>query len=108
MTVAVQSPVRPPASFRTARFVVAFVAATAAVVALVVAGVTFFALALAFPIAVPLAERFNVAVDPADVATARQFASIWWLFAAASIASFGAATATIVEVIRRTSPVDPE
>ncbi|HET9520621.1 MAG TPA: hypothetical protein VFO73_06235 [Candidatus Limnocylindrales bacterium] len=108
MTATVQSPARPLATPRTARFVLAFVAATAAVVALVVAGITFFALAIAFPIAAPLAEQFNLPVDPNDVAIARQFASMWWLFAAASVASFVAALATIVEVIRRVSPVDPE
>lgn len=108
MTAAVQSPSRPLDPSRTARFVLTFVAATAVVVVLAVAGVTFFALAIAFPIAVPLAGQFDLPVDPNDVAIAQQFASLWWLFAAASVASFAAAIATIVEVIRRVSPVDPE
>jgi hypothetical protein len=108
MTASVQSPVRPLPVRRTATFVAGFVAATAAIVALLVAGITFAALAIAFPIAVPLAEQLHLPVAVDDVATARQFASMWWLFAAASVASFVAAVATIVEAIRRLSPVDPE
>jgi hypothetical protein len=74
--------------------------------ALVVAGLTFFGLAIAFPIAIPVAEHYNLPVKASDLALARQFAGLWWVFAAASVASFTAAVVTVVKLINRVSPVE--
>ena len=70
----------------------------------VVAGITLFALAIAFPIALPFAERFSLQVSPADMAIAKQFAELWWVFGVTSIMSFGAALVTTVATVKAISP----
>jgi hypothetical protein len=80
------------------------VATVGAVAVLAVAGITFLALAVAFPIAVHAVQEWGLPAKPADIAIARQFAGFWWLFAVAGVAAFGAAVATVVEVIRRYFP----
>lgn len=94
---------------RSASRVIGILVATVGIVAvLAVAGITFLALAVAFPIAVHAVQAWGVPATPADIATARQFAGFWWLFAVAGVVAFGAAVATVVEVIRRYFPTTSE
>ena len=60
-----------------------------------VAGTIFLGLTIASPIVVPLAVRQDVALSAMDLATAGQLGSMWWLFALGMIFSFGAALATL-------------
>jgi uncharacterized oligopeptide transporter (OPT) family protein len=80
------------------------VVASIAVLGLLVASATFLGLAIGFPIAVPVAERFHVAIKPADLAIAQQFAGVWWVFALASVASIAAAVVVAVKAVERLSP----
>jgi len=82
------------------------VASVVAVLALFVAGVTFFALAIAGPIAIPVAETYRVHVRVADAVIAGRLADFWPLFAALSIASFGAAATLAAKVLHFLSPDD--
>jgi hypothetical protein len=71
---------------------------------LIIAGITLVGLAIAFPIAVPVAEAYHVPVSAADAAIARQFAGLWWAFAALAVAAFAAATLIVVKVASFLSP----
>lgn len=73
----------------------------ALIFAFAVAGTIFLGLAIASPIVVPLAGRQSVTLSPADLATAGQLGSMWWLFAIGTILSFGAALATIGNLMQR-------
>jgi hypothetical protein len=73
----------------------------AIIFAFAVAGTIFLGLTIASPIVVPLAGRQDVALSATDVATAGQLGSMWWLFAAGMVLSFGAALATIGNVMQR-------
>jgi hypothetical protein len=66
-----------------------------------VAGTIFLGLTIASPVIVPLAGRQAVTLSAADLATAGQLGSMWWLFAVATILSFGAALVTIGNVMQR-------
>jgi hypothetical protein len=89
------------------RVALILVATVGAVAVLAVAGITFVALAVAFPIAVQAVDG-GFAARASDIEFARQAAGFWWLFLAAGVASFAAALATVVEVIRRVSPTASE
>lgn len=65
-----------------------------------VAGTIFFGLTIASPVAVPAALRRGIELSPADLATAQQLASVWWLFALGAVLSFAAALATIGSLIQ--------
>jgi hypothetical protein len=78
--------------------------AVSTVLVLIVAGLTFVGLAIAFPIAVPVAAAYHLPVSAADAALAERFASIWWVFAALAVASFGGAAAIVVKLIGFLSP----
>ena len=65
-----------------------------------VAGTVFFGLTIASPVAVPAAARQGIELSAADLATARQLASVWWLFALGAVLSFAAALATIGSLIQ--------
>ena len=80
-------------------FAIAIVAGSA-VISLILAAITFGALALAFPIAVPIAQQYHVAVSANDVLLAERFASIWWVFAGASLMSLFAVIAVIVATVK--------
>ena len=73
----------------------------AAVVVFAIAGTYFLGLTIASPIVVPLAERQNVALSAMDLAIAQVVGSVWWLFAAGTIVTFGAALATIGSLMQR-------
>jgi hypothetical protein len=66
-----------------------------------VAGTIFLGLTIASPIVVPLAARQDVALSAMDLATAGQLGSMWWLFALGMIVSFGAALATLGNLMQR-------
>ncbi len=70
-------------------------------VAFAVAGTVFFGLTIASPVSVPAAARQGIALSAADLATAQRLGSIWWVFAAGSVLSFGAAVATLGNLMRR-------
>jgi hypothetical protein len=103
---AAQTPTAPHPA-RSTRVAIAAVAIVA-VSALLLAGTTFFGLAVGFSIALPVAQQFHVAVTPSDLAIVRQFAPLWWVFAAASVATYAAAAFVAVKAIGRISPVLPE
>ena len=73
----------------------------AILVAFAVAGTVFLGLTMASPIVVPLAARQGVALSAMDLATAAQLGSTWWLFALGMIFSFGAALATLGNLMQR-------
>lgn len=66
-----------------------------------VAGTISLGLTIASPIVVPLAGRQDVALSAIDLATADQLGSMWWLFAASMVFSFGAALATLGNLMQR-------
>jgi hypothetical protein len=66
-----------------------------------VAGTIFLGLTIASPIVVPLAARQDVALSAMDLATAGQLGSLWWLFVLGMIFSFGAALATLGNLMQR-------
>lgn len=66
-----------------------------------VAGTIFLGLAIASPVVVPLAGRQDVVLSAADLSTAGQLGSMWWLFAVATVLSFGAALATLGNLMQR-------
>jgi hypothetical protein len=70
-------------------------------VAFAVAGTVFLGLTLASPVVVPLADRQGVMLSPADLATAQVIGSAWWLFAIGTVLSFGAALATLGNLMQR-------
>jgi hypothetical protein len=65
-----------------------------------IAGTVFFGLTIASPVAVPAAARQGIELSAADLATAQQLASVWWLFALGAVLSFTAALATIGSLIQ--------
>ena len=65
-----------------------------------VAGTVFVGLTIASPVAVPAAARQGIELSAADLATAQQLASVWWLFALGAMLSFAAALATIGSLIQ--------
>jgi hypothetical protein len=69
--------------------------------AFAVAGTVFLGLTMASPVVVPLAGRQGVMLSPADLATAQAVGSAWWLFAAGTVLSFGAALATLGNLMQR-------
>jgi len=97
---AIRTPAPRSARHGAAATVAIAIVAGSAVLGLIVAAITFGALAVAFPIAVPVARQFNVAVSANDVLIAERFASIWWLFAGASMMSLLAAVAVIVTTVK--------
>jgi hypothetical protein len=58
-------------------------------------------LTMASPIVVPLAGRQGIALSAADLATAQQVGSTWWLLAVGAGLTFGAALATLGNLMRR-------
>jgi len=86
-----------------ATIAIAIVAGTA-VACLLLAAITFAALAIAFPIAVPVALQFHIPVAPTDVETAKQFAALWWVFGAFSVASLAAAAAITIKTLVHVGP----
>ena len=77
------------------------VAQFTAIFGFAVGGTIFLGLAIASPIVVPLAGRQDVALSATDLATAGQLGSMWWLFAIGTVLSFGAALATIGNLMQR-------
>ena len=73
----------------------------ALIFAFAIGGTMFLGLAIASPIVVPLAGRQAVTLSAADLATAGQLGSMWWLFAVGSVLSFGAALVTIGNLMQR-------
>lgn len=71
-----------------------------------IAGTVFLGLTIASPVAVPAAMRRGIELSAADLATARQLASIWWLFALGSVLSFAAALVTVGTLIQHLA--DPQ
>jgi hypothetical protein len=86
---------------RVASKVALAVAQFALIVGLAVAGTVFLGLTIASPIVVPLADRQGVVLSAADLATAQQVGSGWWIFAIGMVASFGAALATLGNLMQR-------
>jgi TRAP-type C4-dicarboxylate transport system permease small subunit len=86
---------------RLATKVVTAVAQFALILAFGVAGTIFLGMAIASPIVVPLASRQGVTLSTTDLATAQQLGSMWWLYAIATILSFGAALATLGNLMQR-------
>jgi hypothetical protein len=86
---------------RTSTRVVVAVGQFAIVLAFAVAGTVFLGLTIASPIVVPLAGRQGVALSGADLATAGQLGSMWWLFAIGGLVSFGGALATLGNLMQR-------
>lgn len=77
------------------------VAQFAILFAFAVAGTIFLGLTMASPIVVPLAGRQGVALSAADLATAQQVGSTWWLSAVGAVLTFGAALATLGNLMQR-------
>ena len=102
MTTSQAIQTRAPRSARhgTAVTLAIAIVAGSTVLGLIVAATTFGALAIAFPLAVPVAHQFQVAVSANDVLIAERFASIWWVFAGASLMSLLAAIAVIVATVK--------
>jgi hypothetical protein len=69
--------------------------------ALAIAGTILLGLTVASPIVVPLAGRQGISLSAADLATAQQVGSTWWLFATGAVLSFGAALATLGNLMQR-------
>jgi hypothetical protein len=90
----------PTPSGRATR-IAAVVGRSALAVAFVAAGMVLLALTFAATIAVPIAERQGIALSGLEIATAERLASIWWLFAAGVIVTFGAALATLGGMMQR-------
>ncbi len=86
---------------RLAIKVATVVAQFAILFGLAVAGTIFLGLAIASPIVVPLAGRQAVTLSAADLSTAGQLGSMWWLFAVGAVVSFGAAIATLGNMMQR-------
>ena len=70
-------------------------------VAFAIAGTVFLGLTITSPIVVPLADRQGVMLSPADLAIAQVIGSAWWLFAIGTVLSFGAALATLGNLMQR-------
>ncbi|HTG41024.1 MAG TPA: hypothetical protein VK697_05355 [Methylomirabilota bacterium] len=87
-------------AWRLATRVATVVAQFGLLVAFGVAGTVFFGLTIASPVAVPAAARQGIELSAADLATAQQLASVWWLFALGAVLSFAAALATIGSLIQ--------
>jgi hypothetical protein len=105
---AIRTPAPKSARHGTAATVAISIVAGSTVFGLIIAAITFGALAIAFPIAVPIAHQYNVAVSANDVQLAERFASIWWVFAGASLMSLLAAVAVIVATVKHVeSPPAP-
>jgi hypothetical protein len=94
----------PPRRLPTATIVAVGIIGFAVIFTFVIAGITLSALAIAFPIALPFAERFELYVSPSDLAIAKQFADLWWVFAVAGALSFAAAIASLVATVKAMSP----
>jgi hypothetical protein len=90
---------QPSLSPRTTR-IAAVAGRSALAVAFVVAGMIFLALTFAATIAVPIAGRQGLALSGLEIATADRLGSIWWLFAAGVVVTFGAALATLGRVMQ--------
>jgi hypothetical protein len=73
----------------------------AIILAFAVAGTIFLGLTIASPVVVPLAERQGVMLSAFDLASAQLVGSAWWLFAAGTVVSFGAALATLGNLMQR-------
>jgi hypothetical protein len=86
---------------RLATKVAIVVAQFAILFAFAVAGTIFLGLTMASPIVVPLADRQGVALSSADLASARQLGSMGWLFAVGAVLTFGAALATLGNLMQR-------
>ena len=86
---------------RTATKIALSVGQFAIVLAFAVAGTVFLGLTIASPIVVPLAGRQGVALSSMDLATAGQLGSMWYLFAIGGLVSFGAALATLGNLMQR-------
>ena len=69
--------------------------------AFAVAGTFFFGLTIASPVSVPAAARQGIALSAVDLATAERLGSIWWVFAAGTVLSFGAFLVTLGNLMRR-------
>ena len=85
---------------RLALKVATVVAQFAILIGLAVAGTILLGMAIASPIVVPLAGRQAVTLSAADLSTASQLGSMWWLFAVSGV-SFGAALATLGDLMQR-------
>jgi hypothetical protein len=77
------------------------------IVAFAVIGMGFIGLAIASPVALPMAQQSRVAVSTAEIAVVQQLGSVWWLFALGVVLSFGAALATLMNLMRRMEPANP-
>ena len=99
LSQAIRTPAPRSARHGTAATVAIAIVAGSTVIGLIFAAITFGALAIAFPLAVPVAHQFQVAVSPNDVLIAERLASIWWVFAGASMMSLLAAVAVIVTTV---------
>jgi hypothetical protein len=86
---------------RHATKVATIAALTALLVAFAVAGTVFFGLTIASPVSVPAAARQGIALSAMDLATAQRLGSVWWLFAAGAVLSFGAVLVTLGNLMRR-------
>ena len=85
---------------RTTTKVAVAIGQFAIVLAFAVAGTVFLGLTIASPVVVPIAGR-QVIITPADLATAGQLGSTWYLFAIGGLVSFGAALATLGNLMQR-------
>jgi hypothetical protein len=70
-------------------------------VAFGIAGTVFFGLTVASSLGVSVAARQGIALSATDLAAAQSLGSVWWLFAAGAVLSFGAAMVTIGTLMRR-------
>ena len=100
LSQAIRTPAPRTARHGTAATVAIAIVAGSTLIGLILAAITFGALALAFPIAVPIAQQYHVAVSANDVLLAERFASIWWVFAGASLMCLFAVIAVIVATVK--------
>ena len=97
---AIRTPAPKSARHGAAVTVAIAVLAGSTVFGLIVGATTFGALAIAFPLAVPIAQQYHVAVSANDALIAERFASLWWVFAGASVMCLVAAVAVIVKTVK--------
>jgi hypothetical protein len=99
-TQAIQRFGQGPTAQRATR-IVTVVAEVALLFTFAIAGTIFFGLAIASPVGVPIAARQGITLSSGDLAAARELGSMWWLFAAGTVLSFGAAVVTIGNLLQR-------
>jgi hypothetical protein len=81
---------------------------TAFVLFVALVGITFVALAFAFPVAVPLIEQQHLPVSADDLALAKTYASLWWVFMIVGIVALAGAAVAAVKLVQHLDPVPAE